>query len=117
MTLKLDAESRPDGWGNVYYNPEQFGLTKVAELEYSDGCYQFDTRVVWKSKDGRLWTARDSGCSCPSPFESTQELDRCFLSDLKAEYKERLQESYSFKPSTEVFKAFYDSVKAAKVSE
>lgn len=53
----------------LYYSPEKFGLDVVAEIDYSDGCYQFDLRVVWQSDDGRLWTARDSGCSCPVPFE------------------------------------------------
>jgi len=54
---------------NIYYNPDAFGLSVVAEIEYSSGYYQFDTRVVWKDKAGKLWTARDSGCSCPTPFE------------------------------------------------
>lgn len=55
---------------NIYYNPEEFGLVVVAEIEYSPGSHRFDTRVVWKEKDGRKkFTARDSGCSCPTPFE------------------------------------------------
>jgi len=55
---------------NIYYNPEKYGLTTVAEIDYSDGCYQFDIRIVWQDRNGKLWTARDSGCSCPSPFEN-----------------------------------------------
>jgi hypothetical protein len=55
---------------NIYYNPEKSGLTIVAEIEYSSGCYEFDTRVVWKNEKGELFTARDSGCSCPTPFET-----------------------------------------------
>jgi hypothetical protein len=56
-------------WGTVASEPEAFGLEIVAEVEYSDGCYQFDTRIVWRDKEtGRLYTAR--GCSCPIPFES-----------------------------------------------
>lgn len=55
---------------NIYYNPEHFGLEIVAEIEYSSGSYEFDTRVVWKQKSSRkCFTARDSGCSCPTPFE------------------------------------------------
>lgn len=55
---------------NIYYNPEHFGLEIVAQIEYSSGCYEFDTRVVWKQKSSRkCFTARDSGCSCPTPFE------------------------------------------------
>jgi hypothetical protein len=55
---------------NIYYNPEEFGLKTVAEIEYSDACYQFDIRVVWKElKGSKCYTMRDSGCSCPIPFE------------------------------------------------
>ncbi len=55
---------------NVYYSPEQFGLEPVAEIDYSSGSYEFDLRVIWRHKEtGQLYTARDSGCSCPSPFE------------------------------------------------
>ena len=56
---------------NIYYNPEKFGLEVVDSLEYSSGCYEFDTRVIWKQKaTGKLLTLADSGCSCPTPFES-----------------------------------------------
>ena len=54
---------------NIYYNPEKFGLRPVIEIDFSDGFYQFDIRVIWKDANGRLYTARDSGCSCPRPFE------------------------------------------------
>ncbi len=66
------------GYGvpDVYYQPEAFGLVPVAEIDYSDGCYQFDIRAVWKhTETGRLYTARDSGCSCPSPFEEFTKLE------------------------------------------
>lgn len=75
---------------NVYYNPEAHGLEVVAELEFSDLNYQFDTRVVW-SKDGALYTARDSGCSCPSPFEdytSVEMLERVDIKELESEIRE-----------------------------
>lgn len=55
---------------NVYSSPSKFGLTPVAEIDYSSGSYEFDLRVVWRKEDGTLVTARDSGCSCPVPFES-----------------------------------------------
>jgi len=53
---------------NIYYSPEKFGLEVVAELS-KDLSYEFDIYLVWKDKDGRLFTATDSGCSCPTPFE------------------------------------------------
>ncbi len=86
MKLKLESVKQ-ERWSNLYYNPEKYGLRVVAQIDYSDGSYQFDYRVVWADKDGALWTARDSGCSCPSPFESTDELDRLFDWDtLQKEY-------------------------------
>lgn len=74
------------GWGtpDVYYQPERFGLAPVAEIDYSDGSYQFDLRVVWRHEDGAFYTARDSGCSCPSPFEDYTELSDLERLDLKA---------------------------------
>lgn len=62
---------------NPYYNPENMGLETVAELEFSDGNYQFDTLVVWKHTDtNNFYSARDSGCSCPTPFEAYDSLDK-----------------------------------------
>jgi hypothetical protein len=58
-----------------FYQPEKFNLTQVAMIDYSDGQYQFDYRVVWRHEDGTLYTARDTGCSCPSPFENYHTLE------------------------------------------
>jgi hypothetical protein len=95
---------------NVYYHPEIHGLERVSEVDYSDGCYQFDLRVVWKDSKGRLWTARDSGCSCPSPFEDTTELERLFA--WKAMDDEYIAEPYR-KPDEASWRRFRDEVKAA----
>lgn len=63
---------------NIYYDPEKFGLKIVCEIEYSSGSYEFDKRVIFmRVCDGKLFTARDSGCSCPTPFEDI------FLNDLE----------------------------------
>lgn len=55
---------------NVYYTPEKYGLELVVEVELAEPCYSFDTLAVWKNKDGQFYLGTDSGCSCPSPFES-----------------------------------------------
>ncbi len=74
---------------NAYYNPGELGLEIVAEIEYSDGSHQFDTRVVWrKVETGELFTARDSGCSCPIPFEdygSVESLEKFNFDSLRNE--------------------------------
>lgn len=60
----------------LYYDPQEWGLEVVGELEFSDGCYQFDTLVVWKDKKNRkVYYAEDSGCSCPVPFEECRSVD------------------------------------------
>jgi len=86
------------GTPDVYYQPEKFDLYPVAEIDYSDGNYQFDLRVVWKHTTGQLFTARDSGCSCPSPFEDytkLTDLDPLDLVALKREIREELTSEWS----------------------
>lgn len=100
---------------NIYYNPEHFGLEIVAEIEYSSGSYEFDTRVVWKEKDGRkCYTMRDSGCSCPTPFES-YNLSNVELLDIEAlrrEVNEEVLNDYR-RVSQDKAQEFLSKVKAA----
>lgn len=101
---------------NVFYNPEAHGLRVVAELEFSNGCYQFDTRVVWE-KDGALYTARDSGCSCPTPFEdfnSVESLERVDISFLEGEISNERTSSYEGNSNfSSEARYFIDAVRAA----
>lgn len=59
---------------NVYYDPEEFGLTPVADVDFGGG-YDFDLIVVWKNSNNQLFWASDSGCSCPTPFEDVSFSD------------------------------------------
>lgn len=82
---------------NIYYNPEAYGLEIVAEIEYSSGSYEFDTRVVWKEKKAKkYWTMRDSGCSCPTPFEDYNlgNIDKLDKRAIRAEVQEELAHDY-----------------------
>lgn len=55
---------------NIYYDPEKFGLKVIDVIELCDEPYEFDTLVVWEHLEtGELYWMRDSGCSCPTPFE------------------------------------------------
>ena len=54
---------------NPYYDPEKCGLEIIETLDESGLCYEFNMLVVWKNKDGKLYFMKDSGCSCPTPFE------------------------------------------------
>lgn len=58
-----------------YYNPERFGLEKIGEFDWDEPCYSFDLCVVWKERRGRYWVGNDSGCSCPSPFDSVTDIN------------------------------------------
>lgn len=55
---------------DVYYNPEKFGLTTVGEIEWDNESYSFNLTAVFRNEQGEYFMASDSGCSCPSPFES-----------------------------------------------
>lgn len=61
---------------DVYYSPEKFGLTTVGQIDWEEPDYSFNMTVVWKDKDGKLYWASDSGCSCPSPFEDYHSIDQ-----------------------------------------
>jgi hypothetical protein len=60
---------------NIYSSPQEFGLREVAQMEWTEPSYSFDTTVVWRDQDGRYYVASDSGCSCPGPFERITGLD------------------------------------------
>ena len=67
----------------VYYSPEDFDLTTIGEISWDDEPYAFDLTVVWKDKDGNLYWASDSGCSCPSPFEDFTSKDQLETGNLQ----------------------------------
>ncbi|WP_440100077.1 DUF7574 domain-containing protein [Streptosporangium sp. H16] len=76
----------------IYSAPEKFGLETVGEVDWSDGCYQFDLTVVWRDQKGQLFWADSSGCSCPPPFEDTglPDLKACTSAELQAHLDKRL---------------------------
>ena len=48
----------------------------VGSVDWEDEPYMFDmTRVYQQVSTGDLFYAMDAGCSCPSPFEDTEERD------------------------------------------
>lgn len=61
--------------GNIYYDPQAFGLEVVGEFEWTEPCWSFDTLAVWKQKRGQYWIGQDAGCSCPSPFEDVTDIN------------------------------------------
>lgn len=62
---------------DLYYQPSQFGLVPVGEIEWDDDSFSFNLTVVWYDPENRkLYWADDSGCSCPAPFEDYTSLDQ-----------------------------------------
>ncbi|TFD51995.1 hypothetical protein E3T46_07860 [Cryobacterium sp. Hh11] len=54
---------------NIYYDNE-LGLTKVGEFEIREADYSFNIFAVWCDLlTKKFYTASDSGCSCPIPFD------------------------------------------------
>ena len=61
---------------NLYYDDNALGLEKVGEFDISEPDYSFDIFAVWRDPiTGDFYTATDSGCSCPSPFEDISSRD------------------------------------------
>jgi hypothetical protein len=53
---------------NPYYSPELLELDMIS-FDQPDLSYEYNTLCFWATKDGRVFYATDSGCSCPTPFE------------------------------------------------
>lgn len=101
------------GWDeNPYYNPEKFDLFIIDSLSLDDEPYQFDYIVVWRHHETmKLYWARDSGCSCPSPFEDYESID-----DLEELFDFRLIEGIvnnTSKKTSQEARYFLREIKAA----
>ena len=98
--------------GNIYSNPEKFGLEIVAALDYYSG-YSWSMRVVWREiATGRILTDADSGCSCNSPWEATidvAELDPLDINAILEEIK-YTQQNMTFECSHEEVDSFLDEL-------
>lgn len=65
-----------DRYIDAYHSPAKLGLEVVAEVELSEPNYSFDIAMVWYHFErDAFYAARDTGCSCPSPFEDYTSLD------------------------------------------
>jgi len=83
---------------NVYYHPEKSDLEVVAEIDYSSGVYEYDTRVVWSHPERGLLTDKDAGCSCPIPFDDStlDSLEPVDYDSLSFEVLEALDTDYRY---------------------
>lgn len=109
---------------NIYYDPEKYGLTLVAEADFA-GAYEFSTHLVFRKQDGSLGYVFDSGCSCPTPFEDTDVDDLKPVSDLnelaawvraEEEYEFDADEDNEYRrgPAEQLLGEFLDKVREAQ---
>lgn len=80
---------------NPYYDPQHFNLELVGMVDWDSDLYGFDMTIVWVDSDGQYYTASDSGCSCPSPFEnlsSIEDLEKVTWPEFNDQLNERLDE-------------------------
>jgi hypothetical protein len=60
---------------NPYYNPNELALT-LRSVEDEHLSWEFDILAFFATDDGRVYTASDSGFSCPTPFEDYEGEDQ-----------------------------------------
>jgi hypothetical protein len=77
---------------NPHYHPEKLGIKEVLTIDENDQGYDFNTLCFFAHKDGRIFSAQDSGCSCPTPFEDFEgaTIDDCKLT-LVTSYSQALR--------------------------
>jgi hypothetical protein len=93
---------------NVYYNPAAYNLTLIGTVNLSEPDYSFDMLAVWKGDDG-YYLGTDSGCSCPTPFESyngAEDLTGPLTSEQTKEEAESNWRGYD----PESFRAFMEEI-------
>lgn len=91
---------------NPYYAPEKLGLEMISFQE-PGLCYEYNTLCFWSTGDGRVFSASDSGCSCPTPFEK-------YEAETQVECLQRLERVGSKEQAEQIFESWnggYDGKK------
>lgn len=71
---KVESTMMWDDEEGLQYTETDYEM--VTEVEWAEESYSFDlTRVYRQISTGDLFYAEDSGCSCPQPFEDTEDFD------------------------------------------
>ena len=78
---------------NPYYGSDKLGWA-LHSLE-RDLSYEFDILAFWITSENEVYTAADSGCSCPTPFEG-------YEGTTPEEIKAKLTRVASLKQATEL---------------
>lgn len=95
---------------NLYYAPEKSGYETVDSYD-TGASYEFNITMVLK-KDGKLFYAQDSGCSCPIPFEDIEESDLTPLTDFDA-FKREVKDYHAWNSNAAEESKFLKTVREA----
>ena len=83
---------------NPHYSAGELGL-ELYSLDEPEMSYEFNTLDFWATKDGRVFSASDSGCSCPTPFED-------YEGATQDEVLQKLEQVGSVRQALEIFDAW-----------
>lgn len=83
---------------NPYYSPKELGLELLA-IEEQGLSYEYNTLCFWITEVGHIYTASDSGCSCPTPFEQ-------YEGPSQKEVLQKLERVKDAKSAVAIFKAW-----------
>lgn len=83
---------------NPYYETEQCGL-EMLEFNQPNMCYEFNTLCFWATAEGLIFSASDSGCSCPTPFEN-------YCGETQTEIVQKLERVGSVTQAESIFDAW-----------
>ena len=77
---------------------KKLGWKKIC-FDEPDMCYEYNTLNFWITEDGRVFSASDSGCSCPTPFED-------YCGNTEEEIEQKLERVGSYEQALSIFKAW-----------
>lgn len=83
---------------NPHYYPEKLGLKQLT-FDEPNMSYEYNTLAFWATPDGQIYTAHDSGCSCPTPFEDLE-------SDTLEAFKKKAERVGSLRQAEEAFNSW-----------
>jgi hypothetical protein len=83
---------------NPSYDSKELGWEQ-AGLSQDDLSYEFNDLLFWRTPKGIVYTANDSGCSCPTPFEN-------YCGKTAEEIEQKLERVGSFKQACATIKSW-----------
>lgn len=81
-----------------YHDSDKLGWKQIT-FDQPDMSYEFNTLCFWRTDKGLVFTAQDSGCSCPSPFED-------YNGDTAVEIEQKLERVGSFEQAQRTIDAW-----------